>query len=181
VDLDFTRNYFELFGLPQQFRVDDAALMAAYRALQSELHPDRFAQSDDQARRLAVQGASHVNEAYATLKDDGRRARYLLSLKGTVVDEEKESAHDPQFLLDQMELREALEEVDQAADPLAALDALSRDIEMRYTQMLAAFEVAFESNNLEAARQEVLKLRFFDRLREEVARISERLEDQLLG
>ncbi|MCG5493019.1 MULTISPECIES: Fe-S protein assembly co-chaperone HscB [Ectothiorhodospira] len=181
MDLDFSRNYFELFGLPQRFRVDQQALMSAYRELQSALHPDRFAHSDDQARRLAVQGASHVNEAYATLKDDGLRARYLLGLKGAGVDVEKESAHDPQFLLEQMELREALEEVDQAADPLAALDALSSDIETRYTQMLDAFEAAFEANDLEAARQEVLKLRFFDRLREEVARISERLEDQLLG
>ncbi|HSP00888.1 MAG TPA: DnaJ domain-containing protein [Thioalkalivibrio sp.] len=75
MNLDFSQNHFELMGQPVAYALDLAALDEAYRKLQGKLHPDRFAQAGDQERRLAVQGAAWVNEAYATLKDDSRRAR----------------------------------------------------------------------------------------------------------
>ncbi|MFP4243813.1 MAG: Fe-S protein assembly co-chaperone HscB [Ectothiorhodospira sp.] len=181
LDLDLKQNHFELLGLPQRFRIDPGALAEAYRRMQSALHPDRFARAGDQARRLAVQGAAQVNEAYATLRDDGRRARYLLELQGMAVDEEKDTAQDPAFLMEQMELREALEAAEQAPRPMEAMDRVTADIDARYEALLRAFEEAFEAGDLAAAKTEVLKIRFFDRLRGEASSLAERLEDQDLS
>lgn len=180
-DLDFSLNYFQLFGLPEQFQVDQAALAAAYRELQSALHPDRFAGDSDVRRRLAVQGSSHVNEAYATLRCEVRRARYLLGLRGMEIDDEKDTTRDLDFLTEQMSLRESLEEISSSSDPQAALDALSKGISRRRAAVLEAFVATLDSGRLEEAREQVLRLRFFERLREQTDRIAERLEDELLG
>ena len=80
--IDFTRNHFELFGLPERFRFDAALLDRAYHALQSEVHPDRFATAGDAERRVALQSSARVNEAYRALKDPVIRAQYILSLHG---------------------------------------------------------------------------------------------------
>ncbi len=180
VNLDFSQNHFELMGLPVGFALDRAALEDAYRRLQGQLHPDRFAQSGDQERRLAVQGAAWVNEAYATLKDDTRRARYLLTLQGVEFNDERDTASDPVFLMEQMELREALEEAPEAADPLGRLDALSGDIAARRKALSAQFAEALDADRVDEAKTLVLKMRFYDKLRDEARRTAERLEDELL-
>lgn len=180
VNLDFRQNHFELMGLPVSFELDRTALDEAYRRLQGHLHPDRFAQAGDQERRLAVQGASLVNEAYATLRDDTRRARYLLTLRGMDFDDERDTASDPEFLMEQMELREALEEAPRDPDPLARLDALSADIDGRRRRLSEEFDATFRDGRMDEARTLVIKMRFFDRLREEAMRLAERLEDDLV-
>ena len=80
--IDFSRNHFELFGLPQRFRFDAAALDSAYHRLQVEVHPDRFATAGEAQQRLALQSSARVNEASRALKDPVARAQYLLSLHG---------------------------------------------------------------------------------------------------
>ena len=60
---------FELFGVPRRFAQDRAELDARWRALQAEVHPDRFAAEGGAAQRAAVQWAVRVNEAYQRLKD----------------------------------------------------------------------------------------------------------------
>lgn len=115
--IDFSRNYFDLFGLPRRFRFDPAALDLAYRELQREVHPDRFAASPDAERRLALQSSARVNEAYRALKDPVARAHYLLSLDGAAAPGEREGALSAEFLERQLDRREAV------SDALAARDA----------------------------------------------------------
>ncbi|WP_245795472.1 Fe-S protein assembly co-chaperone HscB [Thioalkalivibrio denitrificans] len=179
MDLDFSRNHFELMGLPVAFDIDRAALDEAYRQLQGKLHPDRYAQAGDQERRLAMQGSAWVNEAYATLKDDTRRARYLLTLHGVAFDEERDTADDPAFLMEQMELREALEEAPAEADPLGRLDSLSADINARRQGLSDQLSESLDAGRLDEAKALVLKMRFYDKLRDEARRTAERLEDEL--
>ena len=133
--IDFSRNYFDLFGLPERFRFDPATLDAAYRALQREVHPDRYAAAGDAERRLALQSSARVNEAYRALKDPVARARYLLSLHGVDLHDEAENALPVEFLERQLERREAV------SDALAARDAPA----------LAALRAEVEG---EAAREE---------------------------
>ncbi|NDP41991.1 MAG: Fe-S protein assembly co-chaperone HscB, partial [Aromatoleum sp.] len=105
--IDFSRNHFELFGLPESFRFDPATLDHAYRALQSEVHPDRFATGTDAERRLALQSSARVNEAYLALKDPVARAQYLLNLHGVDALAETDTALPLDFLERQFERREA--------------------------------------------------------------------------
>ena len=122
------QNHFELFGLPLSFEVDQQQLAERYRSLQRTVHPDRFANASDQERRLSVQRAAQINEALQTLKSPIQRARYMLELRGVEFDEQRDTAIDPLFLMEQMELREALAEIPNSADALGKLGRLQDDI-----------------------------------------------------
>ncbi|RMG57964.1 MAG: Fe-S protein assembly co-chaperone HscB [Gammaproteobacteria bacterium] len=178
--VDLAQDYFSLFGLEPGPEVDRAALDARYRALQSQLHPDRFASAGAQERRLSVQSAGFVNEAYETLKDPLRRLKYLLELRGVHLDADKDTTSDPAFLMQQMELRERLEEAGQGDDPLAELDALARELRDWQRALQKEFAEAWASNDLDAAREAALKLQFFRRVNDELQRKQEQIEEQLL-
>lgn len=115
---------FELFGLPRQFAQERSAIDARWKELQREAHPDRFAAQGAAAQRVAMQWSVRINEAYQRLKDPMRRAAYLCELHGAPIRAEDNTAMPAQFLMQQMEWREALEE---AASP-AALDALDDEV-----------------------------------------------------
>src|SRR5258706_5675836 len=117
-----TSNHFELFGLVPAFALDIARLEAAYREIQSKVHPDRFAQAGDAERRASMQMTTQVNEAYRTLKSPVQRAKYLLALHGVDVGFETNTAMPREFLMEQMEIRERLEAAKSGSD----LDLISR-------------------------------------------------------
>jgi molecular chaperone HscB len=140
--IDFSRNHFELFGLPERFRFDAAVLDRAYHALQNEVHPDRFAAAGETERRLALQSSARVNEAYRALKDPVARAQYLLSLHGVDAFDEKDTALPFDFLERQLERREAAADAAEGGDA-RALEALQdevhaecRELEQRVSSLL---------------------------------------------
>lgn len=161
-------NHFELFGLAPSFALDAGALDRAFRDLQARVHPDRFAHAGDAERRASMQWSTRANEAYRLLKDPVERARYLLALHGVDAGFETDTAMPGDFLMRQIELREALDEA-KAGQDAAALDALKRD--------LAAESRALEAelaNRIDRARDyagatgAVRRLQFLKRLGEEV-------------
>ena len=103
-------NYFELFQMPQHFRLDLGKLDSHYLELQTRVHPDKSAHLSDAERRLSLQWATLANEAYQTLKRPLERARYLLKIHGVDTREEDNTAMPPEFLLEQIEWREELQE-----------------------------------------------------------------------
>ena len=164
---DFTRNHFELLGLPAVFGLDPARLEQRYRELQGRVHPDRFAAASEAERRVAMQWATRANEAYRTLRDPLARARYLLSLKGYDTGEESNTAMPPDFLMQQMEWREAVADArsERDADALASLGA---EIEAARGEMLELLGRSLEAANYDAACSLVRKLRFLEKLDEEI-------------
>lgn len=115
-------NYFELFQLPQNFHLDLGKLDSHYLELQTRVHPDKSAHLSDAERRLSLQWATLANEAYQTLKRPLERARYLLKIHGLDTREEDNTAMPTEFLLEQIEWREELQE----SVVLRNLDALDR-------------------------------------------------------
>jgi len=178
--LDFSKNYFDLFGLPVDFIVDSAQLAARYRELQRVLHPDRFANASERERRLSLQGATRVNEAYRVLKHPLARARYLLSLQGLDPDAVTQSAMDPEFLMEQMELREELEAVASKRDPRAAVNELLERVDRATKQLVGQIAIQFETaapEHLERACKIVHEMQFLEKLRSEAADLEAELED----
>lgn len=117
-------NYFELFQMPPHFRLDLGQLDSHYLELQTRVHPDKSAHLSDAERRLSLQWATLANEAYQTLKRPLERARYLLKIHGVDTREEDNTAMPTEFLLEQIEWREELQEAvilrnQQAMDRLA--------------------------------------------------------------
>lgn len=173
-----SQNYFALFGLPQCFAVDLVALSETYRALQKELHPDRYAHKAEREQLRAVQATAYLNDALATLKSPLKRAEYLLSLQGIDTDSRSTTIADGSFLMQQMLLREQLEEVQDAADPMDALDQLLEQVDNQDAELKRAMAAVVDSRDVVEQHQalELLrKLQFFDKLRHQI----ELLEDQL--
>jgi len=177
--LDFSQNYFALFGLPEQYEIDKSQLATAFRELQTEYHPDRFVNEDEQQRRLAVQSTGFINEAHETLLSARLRARYLLILKGVDFDDEVDTTSDTQFLMHQMEMRESLEDAKQAEDPLADVDEIRHQVHLAIMNLQADFVRKIEENKLSDAKEVVLKMKFFERLCQEVTALTEKLEDEM--
>ncbi|HEX6268133.1 MAG TPA: Fe-S protein assembly co-chaperone HscB, partial [Burkholderiales bacterium] len=121
------QSHFELFGLSPAFRLDREALEKAYREIQSQVHPDRFAHAGDAERRASLQWTTRVNEAYRVLKDPVQRARHILELHGLDVAFETDTRMPADFLGQQLELREELERAVGSKDA-AALDRLRSDL-----------------------------------------------------
>lgn len=179
MSIDFKQSYFELFGLPQQYAVDESQLASAFRELQASHHPDRFAAESDEAKRVAQQVTSFINTAQETLKSPRLRARYLLSLVGVGFDDERDTTSDMLFLMSQMERREQLEQVPNADDPFEAIDAVSGEVKAEYRALQDAFVVSYEASDLDEAKHVVLKLKFFERLLGEIKQLEEKLEDDV--
>jgi molecular chaperone HscB len=180
--LDFSKNYFDLFGLPVGYIVDVSSLADRYRDLQRVVHPDRYAQATEKERRLSLQGASLINEAFETLKDPVARAAYLLSLYGVEMDSLNESTQDMAFLMQQMTLREELEILRSASGPYEEVLDLSDRIRKQITDLVARMAVLFETpatEQLEDAREIVRKMRFLQKLRTEIEAVEAELEDEL--
>jgi molecular chaperone HscB len=166
--MDFSRNHFDLLGLPLRYAVDAPALERRYRELQSQVHPDKFASASEAERRVAMQWATRANEAYRTLRDPVARARYLLSLKGFDTGEESNTSMPADFLMQQMEWREAVGEARAAKDP-AALEALRVDLAQAHDEMISMLARALDGDaNYDAGCSLVRKLRFLEKLDEEI-------------
>ena len=163
-----SQTHFELLGLPARFAVDPARLEHGYRELQSQVHPDRFAAATDAEKRVAMQWATRANEAYRTLRDPLERARYLLHLKGYDTGEESNTAMPPDFLMQQMEWREAVAEARGAHDA-RGLHKLHTDLTHARTDMMRLLERALDSDaNFDAGCSLVRKLRFLEKLEQEI-------------
>ena len=172
-----SQDHFELLGLPVKYAVDPARLEQGYRDLQSQVHPDRFAASTEVEKRVAMQWATRANEAYRTLRDPLERARYLLHLKGYDTGEESNTAMPPDFLMQQMEWREAVADASRSRDA-RGLGKLHSDINAARTDLLGLLERAIDADaNFDAGCSLVRKLRFLDKLDHEIEEALEPLTD----
>lgn len=165
---DFQQDFFRLFNLPAHFQIDSAILEQNYLALQAQVHPDKFAHLSEAERRLSMQWATRVNEGYQTLRNPLNRARYLLLLHGVDTQEESNTAMPVDFLLQQMEWREALAEAKQAKDG-KVLDELEHRLqqELRILQQQLAIDID-DTCDYVAASGIVRKLKFLEKLAEEI-------------
>ena len=175
-NLNFNRNHFDLFGLPQAFALDTARLDQAYRDIQAEIHPDRFAHAGESEQRLAMQWATKVNEAYQTLKKPFERARYLLSLNGVDAMDARNTSMPADFLMLQMEWREALEQA-RAGKNEKTLRALEQTLQEQARGMRAELGILLDEQRAYARAGDTLrKLRFMEKLLEEVGAAYESLD-----
>jgi len=170
------QNHFELFDLAPGYALDNAALDAAYRGIQARVHPDRFAHAGDAERRASMQWTTRINEAYRTLKSPVQRAKYLLELNGVDVAFETNTSMPTEFLVQQMELREALERAGDAKDA-AALDALRGELRAERLVMERALAEAIDARrDYACAAGLVRKLMFLEKLDADIDLAYEALE-----
>ena len=164
---------FELFGLPRKFAQERSQIDARWKELQREAHPDRFAAQGAAAQRVAMQWSVRINEAYQRLKDPLKRAAYLCELAGAPVRAEDNTAMPTDFLIQQMEWREALEEAtteDHLNDLESEVASVKRKMLQKCEQLLVSEAGAQE------AVQTVRSLMFVERFAQDIDRRREQLE-----
>ncbi|HEY3486452.1 MAG TPA: Fe-S protein assembly co-chaperone HscB [Gammaproteobacteria bacterium] len=176
-ELDLKKNYFELFGLPVQFELAEPELSARYRDLQRACHPDRMANADDRQQRRAVQAAAHVNEAYRVLRSPMDRAVYLLELAGQTGEAPDKLA--PEFLMQQIQLREELEAIPGTDNPRECLLELSTRTEQEIRRYYDFFQNQMGQRQYAVAGDTVRKLQFLHKLRDEIDELQFDLEEEL--
>ncbi|MCB1756509.1 MAG: Fe-S protein assembly co-chaperone HscB [Gammaproteobacteria bacterium] len=177
MSVNFSDNYFALFDLPPAMSVDREQLDSRYKALQRELHPDRFVNASDSERRWSMQATSLVNQARQTLLDPLARAIYLLSLSGIDIDAETDTRMSGDFLMTQMTLRESLEDARASANPFEEFDGLRRTVHEMSKEIETAFETAFEAGNLAEARDRAREWQFLYKLKAEVDEVESELDE----
>ncbi len=169
------QNHFDLFHLPQRFTLDMAALDTAYHEVQNQVHPDKFSNATGSEKRVAMQWATRANEAYQTLKSPFRRAAYLCELNGVDLQTESNTAMPRDFLMQQMEWRDALEEAKATKD----IDALEKlDVELRSARKEEIGQIGrlLDANDYVQAAQGVRQLMFLEKFKEEIGHIFETIE-----
>lgn len=168
--MTISADHFSLFGLAPAFALDLARLDAAHKEVMARVHPDRFVTAGAAERRVAMQWAARANEAHHALRDDGRRAAHLCEINGVPIDAESNTAMPSAFLVEQMQWREALDELPAAGDARdTAIAALRAQVETARAGTVARLGQAIDqSRDFAAAAALVRQLMFIDRFRAEL-------------
>ena len=170
-------NPFALFNLPVAFQVDSALLNERYLALQKSLHPDNFSAVSAQEQRLAMQKSAEINDALRILKDPIARADSIIALNtGEQENPEEKSNKDIGFLMQQMEWRETLENIENRKDT-DELTAFTKEIDQIRHAILSELSIALTEQQWDIARVITDKLRFIKKLQTEIERVEETLLD----
>lgn len=162
--------YFQVFGLPEQFSLDETILTQTYHILAAKFHPDRTAGASSFEQKQAMMMAAAINEAYRILKNPIDRAAYLLQQQYAIdADAPEHTAFSSDFLMQQMEWREAIAEA-RAENNTSRLQELDTDITQTRKTLLAQINTAFAvpSPDIEHIAQLIRQGRFLDKLQREI-------------
>jgi len=176
-----TSDFFELFDLPVSYDVDLNKIQQQYVMLQKQVHPDKFVNGSDLEKRISMQQTSWINEAQATLKDPVLRAIYLLKLKEIDFSLENETTMDAAFLMQQLEMRESLENIKNEPDPLETLDSMAKEIKNSTNEMKQGFAESYQAEQFDDAREWIRKLQFVQKAKKEINTLSADIEDELMS
>ena len=169
-------NFFELFGLKKAFKLDLSTLETNYRAIQSASHPDRFVTATSTEKLQAMQTATLANEAYLTLKNSANRAKYCLALQNIDAVNDTNTSMPTDFLMQQMDWREALEDAKQTKDSVA-LEALLAEMQLAsnalQTNLIASID---EQKDYFKATCDTRKLIFIDKVSADIHKAIESLD-----
>jgi molecular chaperone HscB len=169
-------NYFEFFTIQQQFNVDLTALESNFRAIQSASHPDRFVTASTAEKLTSMQTATLANEAYLTLKSPALRAAYLLALQGIDATPATNTKMPHDFLMQQMEWREAIEDAVNAKN-VNALENLLAEMQTEAKVLKTNLSEHFDAKQDYAAATDITrKLIFIDKVAADIHKEIEHLD-----
>lgn len=169
-------DYFALFGLPVSYTLSQEQLAVRYQDLQRQYHPDRFASASAAEQLASVQHSATINQAWQTLRHPLTRAEYILSLHGFDLASEQHTVRDTAFLMEQLELREELDEIEKSQDE-ARLTAFIQRVKGMYDVRQRQVAEQLDSEAWETAADTVRKLRFLDKLQN----VAEQLEEKFFS
>ncbi|HBO24971.1 MULTISPECIES: co-chaperone HscB [unclassified Providencia] len=170
-------DYFTLFGLSPNYTLDNEQLTRRFQDLQRQYHPDRFATCSEQEKMQSLQQAATINAAYQTLRHPLKRAEYMLLLQGIDINNEQHTMHDTAFLMEQLALREELDDIENSSKVLELLTIFIKNVKQMQQTRSALMVTQLNAMDWEQAADTVRKLRFLDKLQQQAEQLEERLLD----
>lgn len=165
-------NYFEIFGLPIQLKVDKTDLPRKFFELSRKFHPDFYANATPAEKEKALDITANLNKAFKTFQHEDDIIKYVLQLKGLLEEEEKYQL-PPDFLMEVLEINEKL--MDAEDDPnlkshlQSAIDSLQSEIYDPVKNIIENYRdgVTTEKDLLQV-KQYYYKKKYLTRIRKEL-------------
>jgi len=170
-------NYFKLFAIAEQFDLDLTTLESNFRKTQSANHPDRFVSAPASEKLVAMQLATLANEAYSVLKNPAKRAKYMLEQHGIDAIAETNTAMPTEFLMQQMEWRERIEDAKMARS-ITELDEIAGELKLETNLLINELHELLDiKKDLTSATAVTRKLIFIDKVCADIDQVIEQLDD----
>lgn len=176
-------DYFSFFGLPVALSIDGQALRQAYLRHSKLYHPDFHTLADAEAQAQALAMSSFNNEAFKTLSDPDKRLQYVLQMKGLLPESGNEEKLPQDFLMEVMELNEALMELEFEPD-ITLYERLQQqtatienNLLTKVTPILEQWtEESGSESDLILVREYFLKKRYLLRIKENLSKFAAAFE-----
>lgn len=168
-------NYFELYELPVSLKPDAAVVKNKFYELSRRYHPDRFTLAEEATRAEALRMAAINNDAYKTLTSEDATLAYVLKMNSVLEDEEKYTL-PPDFLMEMMELNEAVSDYEMEPDNISLKEQATTALQTQLNEwkdVVAPLAGGFESNPTD--KKILLQLKDFHFRKKYLLRIQERL------
>lgn len=164
-------NYFELFDIPVQLKVDKSTLPVKYFELSRKYHPDYFINAPEAEQAEALEKSALLNRAFKTFQNPDATIKYVLQLKGLVEEEEKYEL-PPDFLMEVMEINEGLMDADEPGTDNALkskIEDLQSEIYEPVKEIVEGYqEGATTEKELLQVKEYYYKKKYIDRIRREL-------------
>lgn len=153
-------NYFQLYGIHELFNVDEAVVKRKFYELSKKYHPDFYINETAEKQQEILELSTLNNKAYQVLSNSGKRVEYILQLNAMIAEGEKYKL--PQgFLMEMMDVNEAIIELEFNADPEALNHTTKqiKDIEVNLSNELNSLSSEFETADETAKESILLKIK----------------------
>lgn len=140
-------NYFEFYNIPVSFKINQAELKKKYFELSKLYHPDFHTTGTASEIEEVLEKSTLNTNAYKVLTSFESRMKYILQVKNIIDAEEKYSLPNS-FLMEMMDLNEAIDELQFDASPVKKEKIVS-EIKEFENQLIQSVQHLIEAENVE--------------------------------
>ncbi|SFG89470.1 Fe-S protein assembly co-chaperone HscB [Pedobacter insulae] len=169
-------NYFDFYEIPISFNPDQDVVKQKFYALSKKYHPDFYINESQEKQEEILELSTLNNKSFQVLRDDQKRLQYILQLKGQLVEGEN-YALPQHFLMEMMEVNEALMEMEFDPDPdkMTTLTNQISEIEDALRRDLHALTASFDQSDEESQEASLKEIKDLYYRNKYLYRIKERL------
>lgn len=161
-------NYYELFELPVAPIIDKSGISKKYFELQKKFHPDFYTNETQGDKENALEQSAAINKGFNIFSNKDKTLEYFLQLKGMISADEKYSL-PPDFLMEMMELNEAIDDEDK--DAQQKITAFENELDS------GIFSILSTEKNIEFDENALQKIKAYYYKKKYLKRILDRLDD----
>jgi molecular chaperone HscB len=171
--------HFEFYGIPVALTVDESIVRRTYLLNSKKYHPDFHTQSNELAQAEMLERATQNNEAFKILSDPDKRIRYVLEVKGLLGAENENPSLPQDFLMEMMDINEALMELDfdfdtdRYSNTLISVQNLENELDKGIKPIVSRWtETSGSEADLINVREFYFKKRYLLRIKENLSKFA---------